>query len=38
MKVLDRFDFVVISYPFTADNAFFFSKTEGYNKIGEKGF
>lgn len=38
IKSLDSANFLGISFPFTADNAFFFSQTDGYNSIKEKSF
>jgi hypothetical protein len=31
IKSLDSANFLGISFPFTADNAFFFSQTDSYN-------
>lgn len=38
IKSLDSANFLGISFPFTADNAFFFSRTDGYNNMKEKSF
>ncbi|MCE8163915.1 MAG: hypothetical protein I3274_06950 [Candidatus Moeniiplasma glomeromycotorum] len=38
LKSIDAGSIFGISFPFTSDNAFFFSQTEGYNRPAEKPF